>query len=117
MFRTVLRVFIYVFRRSSGGEVEMYTGTMIADLLSLVERAQEVGQKVIQRKTAESQSKKKKQTSEPEKLPQPLGLGAADRDLGLLFVIHPKLVRTLEPGHNLADPVDVHQIRTMRAPE
>jgi hypothetical protein len=35
----------------------------------------------------------------------------------LLLVVHAQLVRTLEPGDNFADTVDVHQVGPMSPPE
>jgi hypothetical protein len=55
--------------------------------------------------------------SEAEKLPQPFGLSAADGNLALLLVIHAQLIRALEPGHNFANSIDVHQVGAMSAPE
>src|SRR4029077_1144438 len=52
-----------------------------------------------------------------EKLAQSLGLGATDRNLRLLLVIHSKLVRAFKPGNDFLDAVDVDQERTVRAPE
>ncbi len=52
-----------------------------------------------------------------EQFSQPLGLGAAYRNLGLLLVVHAKHVGALEPRYNFAYPIDVHEVRTVRAPE
>src|SRR5215469_6375872 len=52
-----------------------------------------------------------------EKLAQSLGLGATDRNLRLLLVIHSKLVRALKPGNDFLDAVNINQERTVRAPE
>ena len=48
---------------------------------------------------------------------QAFGLGAADRNFRLFLVVHTKLIGTLKPGHNLADTIDINQIRAMGAPE
>src|SRR5258708_3743101 len=55
--------------------------------------------------------------SQTEQFPKALGLSAANRDFGLLPIIHSQLVRTLEPGNHLADAIDIHQVRTVRPPE
>src|SRR5271154_5559031 len=54
---------------------------------------------------------------EVEELAEALGLGAADRDLGLLGVVHAQLVGGLEPGHDLADVLNVDQKGAVGAPE
>lgn len=72
----------------------MYTGTMIRDLMRAAERvlkkptrsSREVGSRS---NITASGPNDGEQVSEPEKLPQSLGLGAADRDLGLFLVVHP----------------------------
>src|SRR5580704_416353 len=56
-------------------------------------------------------------TSEAEELAQPFSLRPADWNLALLLIIHAQLVRTLEPGHDFANAVDVHQVGAVRAPE
>ena len=104
----------------------MYTGTLILDLLNIVDRAEKAsGWKGPS--TQRSAAERKKQlgenvpdrfrNSESKQLAQPFGLSSADRNLSLLPVVHPKLVRTLEPGDDLADTIDVHEIRTVSAPE
>src|SRR4051812_2263511 len=45
-----------------------------------------------------------------EQFAQPPGLHARHRDFGVLFVVHAELVARLEPGDDLFDPVDVHQV-------
>jgi hypothetical protein len=57
------------------------------------------------------------QNLEPEQLPQSLSLSPADWNLALLFIVHAQLVRALEPGHNFANTVNVHQVGTVRPPE
>ena len=52
-----------------------------------------------------------------EQFTQAFGLGPAHRDSGLLFVVHAKLVGTLEPGDDFLDAVDVHQVGAVGAPE
>ncbi len=107
---------------SDGWKNRLYTGTLINDLFAVVERAEAANRKPHARDSrlpcscgkSEIRGSKK---SESEEFSQPLGLGAADGNLGLLLVVHAQLVGTLEPGHNFADTVDVHQVGTMRAPE
>ena len=103
----------------------MYTGTLIHDLFRVVEQAERASQyRSEPPKTCSSAVDAKpdicdcrRKNSEPEKFAQPLGLSAADRDLGLLFIVHPELVRTLEPGDDLADTVDVHEVGAVGAPK
>ena len=54
---------------------------------------------------------------QPEKFSKTFGLGAADGDFALLLVVHAQLVGTLEPGDDFFDAIDIHQERTVRAPE
>src|SRR5579871_2805566 len=86
----------------------MYTGTLITDLLAMAERA---------RKRLSDRADDEAAASESEELPQALGLSAAHRDLGLFLVVHPQLVRALEPRHNLADPINVNQVRAVGSPK
>lgn len=44
-------------------------------------------------------------------------MGAADGDLGLLFVVHAELVTGFEPGDDFADVVEVDDEAAMGAPE
>ena len=53
----------------------------------------------------------------PEQFAQALGLSPTDRNLGLLLIIHPQLVRALEPGHNFFNSIDIHQKGAVRTPE
>jgi hypothetical protein len=101
----------------------MYTGTLINDLFALVEhverssvaqRLRDSGAHITAR---DWEPDVVDGNSEAEKFPQALGLCAADGNLGLLLVIHPKLVGTLEPGDDLADTVDIHQVGAVSAPE
>ena len=55
--------------------------------------------------------------SQLEQFAQAAGLDAADRDFGVLLVVHAELVAGLEPRHHFFDPVDVHQVRAVHAPE
>src|SRR5581483_2187071 len=52
-----------------------------------------------------------------EQFPQPARLHTADRNLGVLFIVHAELIARLEPWHHFLNPVDVHQERPMYAPE
>jgi len=52
-----------------------------------------------------------------EEFAKPLGLGAADRNLGLLLVVHPQLVRALEPRDDFPNTINVDQVRTVGTPE
>ena len=94
----------------------MYTGTLINDLLDTVER---VCNSAVDSLAATGPETKGWRTggSKPEQFSQSLGLGSADRDLGLLFVVHPQLVRTLEPGHDFADTVDIHEVGSVGSPK
>jgi len=48
---------------------------------------------------------------------QPFGLNTANGDLRLLFVVHPDLVAGFEPWDDFLDPVDIHQVGPVDAPE
>ena len=89
----------------------MYKGTLIADLLLTVEQAERAALPHMQ---GQRDVRNPLQT---EQLAQALGLRPADRNLGLFLVVHPKLVGALEPRHDFADVIDVHQVRAVRAPE
>src|ERR1700722_16632367 len=54
---------------------------------------------------------------EAEEFAQAFGLGPADRNLGLLFVVHAELVGALEPGDYFLNAVDVDQKGAVGAPE
>ncbi len=105
-------------------EREMYKGTFIADLLSTVTWAESVArQKLADRQQPYTYNLEERaelgnrNKLEPEQFAQPLGLSAADGNLGLLFVVHSKLVGTFEPGNDFADAVDVDQVGAMGSPE
>ena len=110
----------------SGRDHGMHSGTLINELIALVERTQTFA-KPPQINLAESQIACPDtqaevfhgigESSESEQFTQPFGLSPADRDLGLLLVVHAQLVGALEPGNNFADAVDVHQIGAMRPPK
>ncbi len=110
-------------RLQIGTKMMMYSGTLISDLLDLVEQAERSsGWRGPARAglacTRElNECAYRKRNSEPEKFPQTPGLSAADRNLCLFLVVHPQLVGTLKPGHNLADAVNIHEVRAMSAPE
>ena len=102
----------------------MYTGTLICDLLATVERAEKSVARMLERprprtltEEAVNDETDGRTGSEPEQFPEPLSLSAADRNLGLLFVVHPELVGTLEPGDDLADAVNVDEVGTVRPPK
>src|SRR5271169_315675 len=104
----------------------MYTGTLITDLFSEVERAENFARRSSPEgangrapgATADSDSEhSRKKTSETEQFPEAPGLSPADRNLGLLLIIHAQLVRTLEPGYDFTDAVDVHQVGAVRPPK
>jgi hypothetical protein len=102
---------------------------LIKDLMAAVERAEQAASlnSAADRSAAFSKKDPKLQIksqlaaepirSESEQLSQSLGLGPADRNLALLLIIHSQLVRTLKPGHNFANPVDVHQVGAVGPPE
>ncbi len=106
--------------------IKMYSGTLINDLFAVVERA-ETFAKERQAESADSHipcaepaakvSHGSREISKSEKFPQPLRLGPADRNLGLLLVVHAQLVGALEPGDDFADAVDVHQVGAVRPPK
>src|SRR5579864_7770996 len=103
---------------SPSGET-MYQGMLIRDLLSTAERVlRDCGAQATRAQRRESGCDgSERAKSESKEFPQPLGLSAADRNLGLLFVIHAELVRTLKPGNHLANAVDVDQVGAVGAPE
>jgi hypothetical protein len=109
----------------------MHSGTLINDLFALVDRVRAKRLRAARAHAdarasdAELQSSQPHardsqcswESSEPKQFPQPLGLGPADRDLGLLLVVHPQLVRALEPRDHFANAVDVYQVGAVRPPE
>lgn len=120
--------------RSSRSELHLYTGTLIKDLFAAVERAEQRVERRAQHAAAsrsgeglncqgaeefktEADCREKPKNLEPEKLPQALGLSAADWNLALLLIVHAQLVRTLEPGYNFANSINVHQVGAVSAPE
>jgi len=101
----------------------MYTGTLINDLYAVVERVRtsnRSGSEITGPRSFGVESNGAasnysacdygKRCSEPEQLAQPLGLSAADRDLGLLLIVHAELIRALEPRNDLADAVNVDEV-------
>src|ERR1035441_1478863 len=52
-----------------------------------------------------------------EQFPQPPRLYPADRNFGVLFVVHAELIARFEPGHDFFDAVDIDQVGTMHTPE
>ena len=103
---------------------EMYSGTLINDLFSVVERAENSGN-ARRGEGANSRfgfakpalSSDSPETSKSEQFPQSLGLSPADRNLGLLLVVHAQLVGAFEPGNDFADAVDVHQVGAVSTPK
>lgn len=97
----------------------MYTGTLIYDLLMVAERVRDSLTCPQTRSLGEvaADGAALEPDSETEQFAQALGLGTADGDLGLLLIVHPELVGTLEPGDDFADTVDVHEVGTVRTPE
>ena len=85
----------------------MYSGTLIDDLLATAERVRKAGEMPSLNQV----------NLETEEFPQPLRLGTADGNLGLLFIVHPQLVGTLEPRHDLADTIDVDQVGAVSSPK
>ncbi len=69
----------------------MYTGTLIKDLLSAVEKAEEVAAARLGEAThplVESEANYVGRDLEPKQFAEPLSLRAADRDLSLFLVVH-----------------------------
>ena len=92
----------------------MSSGNLIRDLLDIVERVSTASES-SQSKENESSSGAKH--SETEQFSQTLGLSPADGNLSLFLVVHPKLVGTLEPGDDLANSVDIDQVRAVGPPK
>ena len=112
--------------RRERGFARILDGTLTTDLFAEVERAENFARRSVSEPAsvpaggvaAELNSDYGgKKTSKAEQFPQALGLSPADRNLGLLFIIHTQLVRALEPGDDFTDAVDVHQVGTVRAPK
>lgn len=104
---------------------QMYTGTLIHDLLDTVDRVRH-GIELRQRDDAKSSSREvaaenvgglSNTVSEPEQFPQSFRLGPADGDFGLFLVVHAQLVGTFEPRNNFANAVDIHEVGAVSAPE
>ena len=91
---------------------EMHSGTLIKDLFDVVERVE-----MFAGRRYGAVASAHHENSESEQFPQPFGLSPADRNLGLLLVVHPQLIGTLEPGNDFPDPVDVHQVGAVRPPK
>ena len=105
---------------------KMYSATLISDLLTLVERATRRARALQMRspnprpRGAEPQANVchcTSEGSESEQFPEALGLGAANGNLGLLLVVHPQLVGTLEPRNDFPNAVDIHQVGAVGPPE
>lgn len=95
----------------------MYKGTLIQDLLDAVDRAESVVRASKLKRNKLEANTPDSQKSEAEQVPQTLGLSAANGNLALLLVVHPQLVGTLEPGHHLANAVDIDEIGAVGPPE
>lgn len=109
----------------------MYAGTLIDDLFAVVGRAEDFARRhhaeSLRTQTVDAHASRaerpadvcdcRKGNLEPEQLAEPLGLSAADGNLSLFLVVHPQLVRTLEPGNDFPDTVDIHQVGAVRPPE
>src|SRR5580658_525044 len=97
--------------------MSLYTGTLIDDLIAAVERTEKRAASRSSEVSGDAKLGAGAGNSEPEQFAQPLGLGPADWNLALLLIIHAQLVGTLEPGHDFANAVDVHQVRAVGPPE
>jgi hypothetical protein len=99
----------------------MYSGTLIEDLLSTAERILSVAKYQSRDLARRILCKPAVPAGDPDlqskQFAQSLGLGTTDGNLSLLLVVHPKLVRTLEPGNDFSDAVDIDEIRSVSAPE
>src|SRR5437588_2169887 len=97
----------------------MYTGTLIKDLLAITERICDRAE--IRNKNSEpgvvAGINLDQPASESEQFSQTLGLSAADGNLGLFLVVHPKLVGAFEPGNHFTNAVDIDEIRSVSTPE
>lgn len=117
------------------GRVEviwLYKGTLIQDIVALVERVQNPtpsrkanGDALLSR-SCQSQGFPQSHArsfsahiaiSEAEQFPQALRLSPADWNLALLLIIHAQLIRAFEPRDDFANSIDIHQIGTVRPPE
>lgn len=52
-----------------------------------------------------------------KQFPQPPRLYPTYRNLGVLLVVHAKLVARLKPRYHFLDPVDIHQVRAVNPPK
>jgi hypothetical protein len=91
----------------------MYTGRLIDRLIETAERVRytmgrrQEAAELENLGPAEGQTEDRGSASKSEEFAKALGLGAADRNLGLLLVVHPQLVRAFEPRHDFPDAIDV----------
>jgi hypothetical protein len=120
--------------RAFKGGLDLYSGSLIQDLLASVEKAERL------EPTASSEglppligSSSRNEVersgcckglfpttpgnSEPKEFPQAFGLRPADWNLALLLIIHAHLVRALEPGHDFPNSIYIDQIGPVSAPE
>src|SRR5215471_9675760 len=101
----------------------MYTGRLIDRLIETAERVQHTFGRRQEAADLENLGPAEEQVedcsiaSKSEEFAKPLGLGAADRNLGLLLVVHPQLVRALEPRDDFPNTINVDQVRTVGTPE
>ena len=116
------------------GEFDLYSGSLIQELLASVEKAEQVATDRCSKDPSELAafsinseavgmgacpefSPATFQSSEPEQFTQSLGLRPADWNLALLLIIHAQLVRALKPGHDLANSIHINQVGAVSAPE
>lgn len=100
-----------------GGDDEMYSGTLINDLFAVVERIQNFAERFHGAVENSPHVSSHYESSKSEQFPQSFGLSPADRNLGLLLVVHAQLVGAFEPGNDFANAVDVHQVGAVRPPK
>ena len=126
-----MQVYSHLRRSASSGTLAsagVHNGSLITDLLASVEKAERASVRQQETTVCEAESRgcpvssvvkalHRPNRSQPEQLPQPFGLGPADRYLALLLIVHAQLIRALEPGHDLANPVDIHKIGAVGPPE
>src|SRR5208283_3950555 len=108
------------------GRCGMYTGTLITDLWAEVQRAEKLARRSAS-ETAKTRSPqaaaefngehRAKKALQAEQLPETPGLSPADRNLGLLLIIHAQLVRAFEPGDDFTDAINIHQVGAVRPPK
>jgi hypothetical protein len=102
----------------------LYTGTLIQDIFTLVERVEKTATSTKGTATPSHTSRalcfhssRASLISQSEELSQPLRLSPADWNLALFLIVHAQLVGTLKPGYDLANAIDIHQIGTVSSPK